>query len=476
MKIIELNCPNCKGPLKIDYTNNKAYCEHCGTVVILDDEVQHFQYDNAEDAGYNFEKGRMKAQEEQRMAEMAARQQAEQQRLVQQRIEQQRILAQKQEIERSKQNQKKKTNKAAIIIPIVVGTLILLMVICCAGSCFISGVTKGVPNQTGSDLTGNDNTSLSLPTKKLVSSASELDDGFVSQLKTKADNEVNNYVVNNGKDAEDYKDILESGEYLGYCFGVDENAGNEIYYLYRINNKTQSIDRVNLRTFEDERSIFYYVGYCNIEIQDDGTLTIDDSVADTPTERVPDFTSKATYNLVMYNFSHEGYPFITELFSDLENKYPGLECNPGKDKIINSVHLETVNIINYADNIPHCSSADAGGYVDGIGEEYNECMYAYAHNAWPDPVCMDYRIGSEYSKLSFKCTFRKGWYSQNSEVFVRVIDKDTFEVIGETDTIKGKNGITAEIDVTGHRNIRLQFVEAKPSAEQILIKDIMLSE
>ena len=134
MKIIELNCPNCKGPLKIDYTNNKAYCEHCGTVVILDDEVQHFQYDNAEDAGYNFEKGRMKAQEEQRMAEMAARQQAEQQRLVQQRIEQQRILAQKQEIERSKQNQKKKTNKAAIIIPIVVGTLILLMVICCAGS------------------------------------------------------------------------------------------------------------------------------------------------------------------------------------------------------------------------------------------------------------------------------------------------------------------------------------------------------
>ena len=64
MKLFDLNCPKCGAQLKIDDKITKGFCEHCGTVVLIDDEVQHIQYDNAEEAGYNFEKGRQRARAE----------------------------------------------------------------------------------------------------------------------------------------------------------------------------------------------------------------------------------------------------------------------------------------------------------------------------------------------------------------------------------------------------------------------------
>lgn len=44
---------------------NKAVCDYCGTTVLIDDEIKRIEYTNAEDAGYNFEKGRLRAQAEQ---------------------------------------------------------------------------------------------------------------------------------------------------------------------------------------------------------------------------------------------------------------------------------------------------------------------------------------------------------------------------------------------------------------------------
>lgn len=64
MKLLDLNCPKCGAQLKIDDKITKGFCEHCGTVVLIDDEAQHIQYDNAEEAGYNFEKGRQRARAE----------------------------------------------------------------------------------------------------------------------------------------------------------------------------------------------------------------------------------------------------------------------------------------------------------------------------------------------------------------------------------------------------------------------------
>ena len=64
MKLIELSCPHCGAHLKVDPSNKQASCEHCGAALLIDDEVQRVQYDNAEEAGYKFEKGRQRAQAE----------------------------------------------------------------------------------------------------------------------------------------------------------------------------------------------------------------------------------------------------------------------------------------------------------------------------------------------------------------------------------------------------------------------------
>ena len=64
MKLIDMTCPHCSAQLKVDADKAQAICEHCGATVLIDEEVQHVQYDNAEEAGYNFEKGRQRAQKE----------------------------------------------------------------------------------------------------------------------------------------------------------------------------------------------------------------------------------------------------------------------------------------------------------------------------------------------------------------------------------------------------------------------------
>lgn len=66
MKLVDTICPYCGSALKIDPSNNSATCEYCGATLLIDDEVRHIQYDNAEEAGYQFEKGRQRAQNEAR--------------------------------------------------------------------------------------------------------------------------------------------------------------------------------------------------------------------------------------------------------------------------------------------------------------------------------------------------------------------------------------------------------------------------
>lgn len=68
MKLIDLKCPNCGAKLQVNSELKKASCNYCGQEFVIDDEVQHIQYDNAEQAGYDFEKGRQRAQAEQTAA------------------------------------------------------------------------------------------------------------------------------------------------------------------------------------------------------------------------------------------------------------------------------------------------------------------------------------------------------------------------------------------------------------------------
>ena len=55
MKTLDTTCPNCGAPLKVNLETHDATCEYCGS---------HIVFDNDEQAGYEFEKGRQRAQQE----------------------------------------------------------------------------------------------------------------------------------------------------------------------------------------------------------------------------------------------------------------------------------------------------------------------------------------------------------------------------------------------------------------------------
>ena len=64
MKIVSMICPNCGASLQVDADQKNPTCSYCGNGLYVDDEVKHVQYDNAEETGYQFEKGRQRAQAE----------------------------------------------------------------------------------------------------------------------------------------------------------------------------------------------------------------------------------------------------------------------------------------------------------------------------------------------------------------------------------------------------------------------------
>ena len=64
MKLIAFTCPSCGARLDVDVENKTATCQFCGANFPIEEEVQHFQMDGAAQAGYEFEKGRQRAQAE----------------------------------------------------------------------------------------------------------------------------------------------------------------------------------------------------------------------------------------------------------------------------------------------------------------------------------------------------------------------------------------------------------------------------
>lgn len=64
MKLVAFTCPGCGAQLSVDLNKKLATCQYCGATFPIDDEAQHIRYDNAEQAGYEFEKGRLRAQAE----------------------------------------------------------------------------------------------------------------------------------------------------------------------------------------------------------------------------------------------------------------------------------------------------------------------------------------------------------------------------------------------------------------------------
>lgn len=63
MRLIAAKCPQCQADVKINLEAKKAYCTYCGANLILDDEVDHIQFDNMQEAGFDFERGRQQAED-----------------------------------------------------------------------------------------------------------------------------------------------------------------------------------------------------------------------------------------------------------------------------------------------------------------------------------------------------------------------------------------------------------------------------
>lgn len=46
MKLVNLNCPNCGGKTEFDENKEFGFCQHCGTKMMINDEVQQIKVEN----------------------------------------------------------------------------------------------------------------------------------------------------------------------------------------------------------------------------------------------------------------------------------------------------------------------------------------------------------------------------------------------------------------------------------------------
>ena len=63
MKLIELKCENCGADLEVNSELKEVNCKYCHTKFKVDNGIK---YDDLEQAGYEFEKGKLRAQQEHR--------------------------------------------------------------------------------------------------------------------------------------------------------------------------------------------------------------------------------------------------------------------------------------------------------------------------------------------------------------------------------------------------------------------------
>ena len=103
MKIIEMKCPNCGSAISVDGDAKIGVCEYCQSQFFLDSDEQ---------SGYDFERGRMRAQEEARLRE--------------EELERQRML---QEIADRKAREEAEKNKliGATIVGVMLGVVGILI-------------------------------------------------------------------------------------------------------------------------------------------------------------------------------------------------------------------------------------------------------------------------------------------------------------------------------------------------------------
>lgn len=65
MKLTTMDCPRCGAPIQVPNHAKNVVCEYCNSTIAVESDSGQVDLSNAEEAGYNFEKGRQRAQAEQ---------------------------------------------------------------------------------------------------------------------------------------------------------------------------------------------------------------------------------------------------------------------------------------------------------------------------------------------------------------------------------------------------------------------------
>ena len=65
MKLTTMDCPRCGAPIQVPNRAKSVVCEYCNSTIAVETDSGQVDLSNAEEAGYNFEKGRQRAQAEQ---------------------------------------------------------------------------------------------------------------------------------------------------------------------------------------------------------------------------------------------------------------------------------------------------------------------------------------------------------------------------------------------------------------------------
>lgn len=295
MKMIQTNCPNCHGQMKIDRENNTAVCPFCGTSVLIDDETQHVQYDNAEDAGYNFEKGRQRAKLE---AEAEQRQRYAYQQ-AQYRPQPQQVYVPVQTAQ-----PKKKSGGCLKVILIII---ILQFALGALSLIFASVVGR---------------------TAREASGLSESEDKNVEYVKTLDDITPEMEAALYADAHEVYREtILEEcgdqaqvtlAEYAGFYMVVPEDNDDVENYMYIVIHA--NVDYSPDGTEPIHYDYYWYLRYTDVVISEDGTEVIND---DTETLIVEHYLEPE--HEVEWIFSGTGYYSIQE-FYDTEIAPNGESC------------------------------------------------------------------------------------------------------------------------------------------------------
>ncbi len=88
MQLVTLKCPTCNANIQVNSELTQGTCNYCGATFLIDDEVKKRDQLSEED-GFNFEKGRIRAQKEEE-----ERQRAENIRLAQEEFKRRQLAEQ----------------------------------------------------------------------------------------------------------------------------------------------------------------------------------------------------------------------------------------------------------------------------------------------------------------------------------------------------------------------------------------------